>query len=68
MVFKESLGTLYLYFPWTAYMASQPAHNLTGQVDRIECWSFASGGSLELYKGKYLGRTMSISAYFTIFA
>jgi hypothetical protein len=42
--------------------------DLTIKVDRIERWSFASGGSSELYKGKYLGCTVSISAYFTVFA
>ena len=39
----------------------QSARDLTGQVMRIDRWSFAWGGSADIYKGGYLGRTVSIN-------
>jgi hypothetical protein len=39
----------------------QSARDLTSQVTRIDRWSFAWGGSADIYKGKYLGRTVSIN-------
>jgi hypothetical protein len=57
-----------LEHPPNLYLKHGKECDLTSKVARIERWSSASGASSELYKGKYLGRTVSISAYFTIFA
>jgi len=43
-------------------------HDLTGQVTKIDRWSFACGGSADIYKGRYLERTVSICASLSVSA
>lgn len=42
-----------------------PIQELTGQVTRTDHYSFASGGNAEVFKGEYLGRTVSLK-FFTL--
>ena len=44
------------------------ARDLTGQVTRTDCQPVAWGGSVDIYRAKYLGRTVSISASLSVSA